>query len=74
MTTDGVSDLDTEVPAAARDSGIHKDGNTIFAIASRPEAIWIRRNEGHVERWAPTWFRSWMRLGLVSCRSPQGVR
>jgi hypothetical protein len=52
MTTDGVSDLDTELPAAARDSGIHKDGNTIFAIASRPEAIWIRRNEGHVERWA----------------------
>ena len=52
MATDGQSDLDTELPASAKDSGIQKDGNAIFAIISRPEAIWIRRGDGHVERWA----------------------
>lgn len=56
MGTDGQSDLDTELPASAKDSGMYKNGNAIFAMTSRPEAIWIRRGDGHVERWA--------RLGL----------
>lgn len=52
MATDGQSDLDAELPALAKDSGMQKDGNAIFTIASKPEAIWVRRSDGQVERWA----------------------
>jgi hypothetical protein len=52
MATDGQSDLYTVLPAAAKDSGIQKDGNAIFTITSKPQAIWIRRGDGNVERWA----------------------
>ena len=48
MATDRQSDLDTELPASAKDSGIQKDGNAIFTITSKPEAIWIRRGDGQV--------------------------
>lgn len=51
MAADGQSDLNTELPASATDSGIQKDGNAIFVITSKPEAIWVRRGDGQVERW-----------------------
>ena len=52
MKTDGQSDLDTTLPADARSTGLNKDGNTLYAIASKPAAIWIQRADQRVERWA----------------------
>ncbi len=52
MTTDGQSDLDTTLPAKAWPTGLNKDGNSLYAITSKPSAIWVRRADQRVERWA----------------------
>lgn len=52
MATDGASDLDTSLPASAENTGINKDGNSIYADVTEPDAIWVRRGSGKVERWA----------------------
>ena len=52
MKTDGPSDLDATLPAAARSTGLNKDGNLLYAITSTPAAIWIQRPDRRVERWA----------------------
>jgi hypothetical protein len=52
MTTDGQSDLEADLPAAARSTGLNKDGNLLYAIESNPAAIWVQRADGRVERWA----------------------
>lgn len=52
IETDGQSDLDTTLPAKARSTGLNKDGNTLYAITAKPSAIWVKRADQHVERWA----------------------
>ena len=52
METDGQSDLDATLPAEARSTGLNKDGNTLYAITSKPLAIWIERADQRYERWA----------------------
>ena len=52
IATDGRSDLDTALPADARSTGFTKDGNTLYADASQPSAIWVQRPNQRVERWA----------------------
>jgi len=52
METDGESDLDADLPAAARPTGLNKDGNHLYAVGSQPSAIWVERPDGRFERWA----------------------
>jgi hypothetical protein len=52
MATGTQSDLDTTLPANAHSTGSNQDGNTLHVIISRPSAIWIKRADQHVERWA----------------------
>jgi hypothetical protein len=52
MKTDGQSDLDADLPATARATGLNKDGNVLHAVESEPAAIWVQRPDGRVERWA----------------------
>jgi hypothetical protein len=52
IATEGQSDLDTTLPATARSTGFTKDGNTLYAVASKPSAIWVQRADQRVERWA----------------------
>jgi len=50
IKTEGESDLDAELPAAARSTGLHKDGNLLYAVESKPSAIWVQRPDGQLER------------------------
>lgn len=52
IATDGQSDLATALPTAARFTGFHKDGNALYAVASKPSAVWVQRSNQRVERWA----------------------
>ena len=52
LKTDGPSDLDATLPAAARSTGLNKDGNLLYAITAEPAAIWVQRPDRRVERWA----------------------
>lgn len=53
MATDGQSDLAlADLPAAALSTGLNKEGNVLYAIESKPAAIWVQRPDGRVERWA----------------------
>ena len=52
IATEGQSDLAAALPAAARFTGFHKDGNTLYAVASKPSAVWVQRSNQRVERWA----------------------
>jgi hypothetical protein len=52
IETEGQSDLDAELPAAARSTGLNKDGNLLYTIEAKPSAIWVQRPDGSLERWA----------------------
>jgi hypothetical protein len=52
MATDGQSDLAADLPDAARSTGLNKEGNFLYAIESKPAAIWVQRPDRRVERWA----------------------
>lgn len=44
-------DLETDLPATAQDSGFRRANNELYAKPSDPSAVWVRRPDGHVERW-----------------------
>lgn len=49
--TNDQPDLDTDLPAAARASGLRRAGNELYAKPSDSSAIWLQRPDGHIERW-----------------------